>query len=167
MKIFKKRFFASLIDSFVHVSFMVACQTLLEKCIFEKYFFEIWSHYFEFYVLLIPFFFKDLSFKNASLGKKIVGIVIVDEKWQAPQRKIIVKRAIMMSTVGFCLAWKCKFIDGTPIDLFDWEREKLKTQVIDRKVFKRIKEEANRENGDTVAAMTKLYDDYLRTLYIK
>ena len=164
MKIFKKRFCACLIDSFIHGSFMVVCQTLLEKYIFEQYVFELWSNYFDF-LLLIPFFFKDLVFRNASLGKKLMGIIIVNEEWQAPQRKTIVKRAIMMSTVGFCLAWKGKIVDGTPIELFGWEREKLKTQVIDRKVLERIRAEAKRENGDVVATMTKLYDDYLRTLY--
>ena len=160
MGIFKKRFFALLIDSFIQGSFFVVCQA-----VFLKHFSELGNV--ADLILLVPFFFKDLAFRNASFGKKLMGIVVFDDRWQVPQRLILVKRTVLMSTVGFCLAWKAKFIDGSIISLFDWESQCLKTQVIERKVLKKIQEEADKQNGDRAVAMTNLYSNYLRMLYVK
>lgn len=157
MKIVKKRALAALIDSFIMGTFFVIFQELTK--LFE---FSIgnWD-----LLLLIPFFCRDFTFRNASIGKKILGIAIYDEKWQYPSLKKIFVRSIVISTAGYVIFFKFKFIDGNLIQFLDWERDKLGTRVVDKKVFKRLSQESESYGGDFSKNMTELYHEYLRNLY--
>jgi hypothetical protein len=157
MKIIKKRALAALIDSFIMGTFFVIFQELTK--LFE---FSIgnWD-----LLLLIPFFCRDFTFRNASIGKKILGIAVYDEKWKYPSLKKIFVRSIVISTAGYVIFFKFKFIDGNLIQFLDWERDKLGTRVVDKKVFKRLSQESESYGGDFSKNMTELYHEYLRNLY--
>lgn len=157
MKIIKKRALAILIDSFIMGTFFVIFQELTK--LFE---FSIgnWD-----LLLLIPFFCRDFTFRNASIGKKILGIAVYDEKWKYPSLKKIFVRSIVISTAGYVIFFKFKFIDGNLIQFLDWERDKLGTRVVDKKVFKRLSQESESYGGDFSKNMTELYHEYLRNLY--
>ena len=62
---------------------------------------------------------------------------------------------------------KSKFVDGGVISLFDWERDTLGTRVIDKRVYKELESIAKNRNGDFAKNMTELYNEYLRSLYLK
>ena len=161
MKILKKRAIAILIDCFIHGILMVS---FLEITSLSKY--TVGGSNWEL-LLFIPLLFKDALFRNASIGKKIVGIEIYDVNWDKPTLKALVKRSVFMYTAGYVLMYKLYFIDGTFIDIFDWERERLHTRVIDKKVYKELSEEAKKEGSNFSKKMSELYDAYLRDLYMK
>ena len=45
-------------------------------------------------ILFIPFFCKDLLFKNASLGKKLLGVSIYTSTWEVPGALQLIKRSV-------------------------------------------------------------------------
>lgn len=159
MKIFKKRAMAVLIDGFVLGLILVFCQQLLNK---------YWRYLGNWDLLLIfPFFLRDFVFRNASLGKKILGLAVYDNNWQPPKLSVLVKRSFLTATIGYALFWKAKFFDGNLISVFDWERERLGTRVIDKKVFRELEGIARNKEGDFSKNMTELYNEYLRGVYLK
>lgn len=113
-------------------------------------------------ILITPIFFKDLVFKNASIGKKIMGIAIYDDKWNKPNAKQIIKRSLLMMTYGFVLFWKTIFVGESKITLFDWERETLKTRVIDKKILKEFEQ---MKAKDKTVDIDQMYNQYLMSLY--
>ena len=157
MKIIKKRALAALIDSFIMGTFFVIFQELTKLFDFSIGNWDL--------LLLIPFFCRDFTFRNASIGKKILGIAVYDEKWKYPSLKKIFVRSIVISTAGYVIFFKFKFIDGNLIQFLDWERDKLGTRVVDKKVFKRLSQESESYGGDFSKNMTELYHEYLRNLY--
>ena len=160
MKIFKKRAIAILIDSFMYTPVLVMCDKLLELLGIDNI--GSWG-----LLLIIPFLFKDLIFRNASIGKKIMGIVIYDNDWKSPSIKKMLKRSALMYTIGYVLLFKHKFVDGQIIHIFDWERNVLGTRVIDKKVFKELEFIAKNQDQDFSQSMTELYNKYLRDLYFR
>jgi hypothetical protein len=72
-----------------------------------------------------------------------------------------------MLTVGYVIAYKSFFVDKDNFRIFDYEREKLGTYVIDIKVFAKLSEEAKEKTGPFEINMNKLYQDYLRSNYLK
>ncbi len=158
MKILKKRAFAILIDSFILGFMLAGFQDLFNRWGVE----DLME-----FVLITLFFFKDFLFINASIGKIIMGIRIYDNSWKRPKLLVLLKRNAFMITIGYIMWWKARFIDGNIINLFDWERDKLGTRVIDKKVFKQLSEEAKQLDGDYAKNMTNLYNSYLMNLYIK
>ena len=159
MKILKKRATAIFIDCSILVFVMAGLAEIF------KLYLPVLADWVE--LLLITLFFKDALFQNASIGKKIVGIEIYDVNWDKPTFKALVKRSVFMYTAGYVLMYKLYFIDGTFIDIFDWERERLHTRVIDKKVYKELSEEAKKEGSNFSKKMSELYDAYLRDLYMK
>lgn len=157
MKIIKKRALAILIDSFIMGTFFVIFQELTKMFEFSIGNWDL--------LLLIPFFCRDFTFRNASIGKKILGIAVYDEKWKYPSLKKIFVRSIVISTAGYVIFFKFKFIDGNLIQFLEWERDKLGTRVVDKKVFKRLSQESESHGGDFSKNMTELYHEYLRNLY--
>ena len=157
MKIIKKRSIAALIDAFIMGMILV-----LFEAVFKSFNIKIgnWD-----LLLFIPCFCRDCLFGNASIGKKILGIAIYDDKWKRPGVKKLFLRSLLMSTVGYALFLKFKFVDGSLISILDWERDKFGTRVIDKKVLKRLSEEAQKQKGDFAQNMTELYNAYLRSLY--
>ena len=159
MKILKKRAFAVCVDSFL---IGMLCESLRTSVPFFNVFEDFW-----FLLVVTLYLFKDSLFRNASLGKMIMGIRIYDNNWKRPKLLVLLKRNALMQTIGYAKWWKARFIDGNIIDLFDWERDKLGTRVIDKKVFKQLSEEAKQLDGDYVKNMTNLYNSYLMNLYMK
>ena len=74
--------------------------------------------------------FKDFLFRNASFGKKIMGLVILDDKSNVPSLKIMIKRGFLMPTLGYVIFVKSIF---TGDDFKNWELDKLKTKVVPNK----------------------------------
>ena len=160
MKILTKRAIALLIDAFVYGLIYVLCQKLLQN----------WHENLSslvYFILFVPFFFKDVIFKNASLGKKIMKIYIFNDEWQPPKAFVLVKRAFLMQTVGYVLFWRLKHFDDNMISFFDWERDSLKTRVIEKKVYIMLQKEIGIGAKDYSSKMTNRYNGYLRNLYIK
>ena len=155
MKIFKKRCFAYLIDAFIYV-FLLA---LFHEFIYTpKY--EL-THL----IFFCPFFLKDCIFKNGSIGKKLMGISVYDSAWNKPSFMLSLKRTVMSSGFGLALVWKSVFVGGSKMILFEWEKNVVKTFVIDKKVYKSLCADAKKMDGDFSENMTELYMTYLRDFY--
>ena len=159
MKVLKKRVVAVLIDSFILISVLVLLQELLS---IYKINIGNWD-----FLIVFLFFIRDFVFRNASIGKKILGLRIYYNNWKVPNFRLLLKRSIIVSTVGYVLLWKAKFVDGCVINFFDYERDKLGTRVIDKKIYNELKAEAESKEGDFSKNMTELYNSYLRNTYIK
>ncbi len=159
MKVLKKRILAEFIDTFIYEFILAIIQMKILEPLNAPDDLII--------ILFIPFFFKDIVFRNASIGKKILGIVIYDKQWRAPKCTLLFKRAAIMLTVGCVKLWKIFHFGDSYITLMDWEREKLGTVVIDKKVYKKLEAIAKEQKGIFSDNMTKLYNSYLRELYCK
>ena len=109
---------------------------------------------------------RDLLFRNASLGKKILGIVILNDDWQPPQGLALIKRSFLTITMGYVLVWRAKFVDGNFMNVFDWEREILHTRVIEKDVFENILREIRSQGTITPQKLTDRYNQYLRNIYM-
>ncbi len=123
---------------------------------------ELWD-----FIIISFIFVKDIVFRNASIGKKIMGIAIFNREWKAPGILVMIKRNLLMYTIGYALWWKAVFVDGNKMTVIDWERNTLGTTVIDIKVFKKLKAELEATGGYSDKKMTDLYNAYLRDLYLK
>ena len=159
MKILKKRAIAFIIDCFVFGLLLTAIQPGF------KFNMEIPKLFF--FLMVIPFFIRDVFFRNASLGKKILGIAVYDEEWKAPKLSLLVKRSAVLTFIGYFMIYKAKFVDGSYISLFDYERDHFKTQVVDKKVLEKLKVQAKGEDGDFNKNLTRLYKEYLMDIYMK
>ena len=159
MKILKKRAIALIVDSSLIAFVFAGIDYILGLSVLEFQFFKVL-----FYMI---FFFKDIVFKNASIGKKIMGIEIYDLEWKVPNIMKLFVRSMLINTIGIIYVWKAKFIDGSMIYLIDFERERCKTRVIDKKILEKLRKEARAMEGNENENLTKLYDEYLRSIYIK
>ena len=160
MKILQKRIYAVVIDSMILGLYYEVVRHLIYDWI------SILGSI-GFAILLSPFFFRDLVFRNASIGKKIMGISVFDSKWEKPKVSVIVKRDFWISIVSYGLLFKSMFSNGDYISIFDYEREKIGSAVIDDKIYEDLKKKAEKQNGDYAENMTKLYNEYLRSIYMK
>ena len=149
MSVLKKRAIAILIDSFILGSIIVLCDTLLQGLGASLGNFDL--------LLIALMIFKDCIFKNASIGKKIMGIAIYNIKWQPPRFGVLIRRALLMQTIGYLLFCKAMLIDRNFTQLLDWERDTFGTRVIDNKLYKKLSEEAKNMGGDYVKNMNELY----------
>jgi len=153
MKILKKRIVAFLIDGFI----LGTIYELFRRAV--NVLGITWSYWYLF--LFIVFFMRDLIFKNKSIGKKIIGIEIYDKDWKNPSGFLLFKRSCMMLGIGYFLLLKIIFISGNKMEFFEWETQNFGTRVIDKKIYRQLKEESNNSNIE----MTKLYDLYLKNCY--
>ena len=159
MKVLKKRGLAYFFD-FIFVMFIaVGIQSLANYLFDGKVQIQI--------PLIILFFIRDYLFKNASLGKIIFGLRIYTTKWEKPDFLLLLKRSFFVSTIGYVVLRKAKFVDGNMIAFFDYERDYFGTFVIDKKIYQKLKVEAESMTGDFAQNMTELYNRYLRSIYIK
>ena len=158
MDIMKKRAFALLIDGILLGIYYESIRHIL-----PDWYFKLGA--IGYALLLSVFFLKDIVFRNASIGKKIMGIQIFDGCWKNQRFTLLIKRSFMISTAGFALMWKTKFISGEKLTIFDYEREKIGTVVIDNKVYSELKSKAETMRGDYSKNMTNLYNEYLRSKY--
>lgn len=157
MKILKKRIWALVFDSAI-IGTIISSYQLLVPAFEYKIKIEI-------LLLLVLCSFKDFSFGNASIGKKIMGISIYTIHWEEPRYSRLIKRAAVMMSMGNVLYWKFKRLEGNTAAIIDWERDKLKTVVIDNEIFKKLSEEAKSLNGNYADNMTKLYAKYITEIY--
>ena len=108
--------------------------------------------------------FKDFVFKNASLGKKIMGLIILDGNWNVPDRKLMRKRGYRMMVEGFSkyAVYHVFRLDMLDADLgFEkWEFEKCGTRVVDKKVFAKLKSDCEKMSGDFKRNMDDMYHNY-------
>ena len=160
MKILKKRIIAFVIDMFTITFIVVAIYESI-----KNYF--IIPDILVIVFIFVPFFIRDVFFRNASLGKKILGIAVYDEEWKAPKLLLLVKRSAVLTFIGCFMIYKAKFVDGSYISLFDYERDHFKTQVVDKKVLEKLKVQAKGEDGDFNKNLTRLYKEYLMDIYMK
>ncbi len=158
MTIIQKRATALVIDSFLFASIIASMQLAIPYLLLDKGPLVA--------LIFIPFFFRDILFRNASLGKKIMRIAVFDNSWQLPKLLHLIKRSFLTCTVVFIMLFKYKFVDGNSIYAIDWERDNIGTRVIDLDVYQELDTEAKQLKGDYAENMTKLYNAYLRDIYI-
>ena len=158
MKIMKKRLIALLIDGFILGAFYELCRLILLDAFWE---FGILCYI----IVFSPFIFKDCIFRGSSIGKKIVGLRVFTTKWEQPSIWLLAKRTLYMSTIGYALWWRIKLRGESMMCLFDWEQRVLGTTVIDKNVFRELKEKAQDEDGDFSNNLLNLYNNYLREHY--
>ena len=121
----------------------------------------------QYIIFITPFFLKDLAFRNASVGKKIMGIEILSRDFLHPKALVLVKRAVFTTTIVYYKFLRAIFIDKNYIELFDWESSELKTIVIEKEVLKQLRTDIKQINKDESIALRELYEQYLRSIYIK
>lgn len=105
--------------------------------------------------------FKDFVFKNTSIGKRMMGLEIYDDKWEKPSLAILWKRCFWLFFVGSYLGWKAVHIDGIYSVIFQAEYSRFKTRVVEKKVIMRLKPLAITKSGFDPEKMSKLYNEYL------
>ena len=158
MKILKKRILATSIDYFVY-GFCFAL--VLES------FGVIISSEAMYAVCVIPLiFFKDCVFRNASLGKRMLGVSIYTIDWQMPTMVDLIKRLFYQYIVGSFVYLRVRF-GGNWMDYFEWEIDTTKMIVIDNKVFERLKKEIEEDGANFQTEMSKRYKAYLASIYMK
>ena len=161
MKILKKRIIAHAIDVFM-LSFGIAgIQFFLAPDLFSNGRAPLLI------LFMLPLGFRDFVFRNASIGKKIVGICVFDKDFNVPSFKTLFIRGFYGTTVEYLMFSKAMHLDGEYISLFDWERDKIGTFVIDKKVFAELSEIAKKQEGNYSKNMRDLYNEYIRHTYLK
>ena len=164
MKVLKKRTIAFMIDTFIFAFLIAGFMELLKSWNpdIEKLIITIFD-----FSLLSLFILRDLVFRNASLGKIIMGLRIYDDKWEKPSVFAIIKRSAITSFGGMAVMYKELFVNGNFISVFDLEANHAHTRVIDKKVYETIKKEIQDNPGDFANKMTEAYNSYLRDCYSK
>ncbi len=157
MKVFGKRVAALIID----ISLLVICIVAF-KCFLD--FYNVPNNNGQF-LLIFAYMAKDLLFKNASIGKRIMNIAIYNDFWRSPKPLLLVKRRFFMILDGTTTLLRIIHKKESLIKLFDWERERFGTRVIDLKVHKKLEAKAKSEDGYYSDNMTRLYNEYLSELY--
>ena len=161
MKIFQKRICAVSIDTLLFGSVFIP----IIKIMPDWYLNTLGA--FGYLIFFVPFFCRDFLFRNASLGKKLMGIAIYDNRWQKPTLSLLFKRSFLTYTVGYTKYIKSKCYSGeSAMVLFDWERDAMKTRVIDKNVFRLLQEKVGKDSKTYAEDMTRLYNEYLRNLYL-
>ena len=157
MKIFAKRVVAFVID----VSLLIVCIVAF------KYFLDYYNvpNNHGHLLLVLPYMAKDCLFGNASLGKGIMQIAIYTNYWRKPKFSQLIKRRALMLVDGSITLIRILRKKERLIRLFEWEQERLKTVIIDRKVYKRLDALAKSEDGYYSDNMTRLYNEYLNEVY--
>ena len=159
MKILKKRAIALLIDGFIW--------GVIDTVAIRPFYLLIpdgWKNLAAF-IVLCPLFFRDIVFRNASIGKKLVGIAVYDEKWECPRfGKMILRSAVMLS-LGYVWLIIITITGGDKTDVLRWETERFGTRVVSKKDLKKWREEAKSLPGDLNENTSRLYDEYLKKMY--
>ena len=152
-KLFIKRSLALLLDAFVFGAFY--------SLFVKEYALALHSYIgsFVYFLVFVPFFFKDVLFRNASIGKVIFGLVILDTNWKRPGIWTLIKRTPVMLTVGFVIFR----IKKDRSWFLEWELATLKTRVVERKIYKKLKKQAHLKHENYTIVMNDLYNDYLKT----
>ena len=160
-KLFKKRALAYLIDVFLF-AFVYE--------LFRKYIarFVLITNTWGYFVIIIPFLLRDLIFRNGSVGKKITGLIVVDNKWDIPGVGIIIKRAAITS-FGHILLYRFRLLNENwemaCLAELEWEYSRFKARVVEKKVFKALKEKTFVDGIVDIDKMNQLYEKHLYSEY--
>ena len=165
MKVFKKRVIAFIADIFLICSILVVCDEVLSS-------FFVNVSRFDIFILLFLVSFKDCIFINASLGKKIMGLRIYDSNWEKPKLFHSIKRTLATYFLAPFMIFRSYVSLNGPdyvdkLGFFNLEKNVLKSFVIDKKVYKKLKADAEGMDGNFADNMTELYMMYLRDIYSK
>lgn len=150
--------FAYLIDGFVFAFFYEAFREYL------AWFIEITDSW-GCFLVFSPFMIRDFWFRNASIGKKVLGLVVVDENWLTPRISQVIKRSILTSIFGVVLLAKLLLRNKEKKFAFlaeaEWEYTHLKVRVVEKEVYNRLKSQASINGIVNVDIMNQLYEEYL------
>ena len=160
MKILKKRILAFFIDNIIVGLALALAIEILKR-------FDIGIEKLAFLLAAFLLIFRDFIFRNASIGKKFLGLRVYDGNWEKPKASILLKRCFFSSFVGTFILFKAKFFDENSLMFFNYEKEKLNARVIDKKVYNNLKKTAELKEGTFSQNMTELYDEYLKKNYDK
>lgn len=164
MKLMGKRIAAHIIDAFLVASIVAICKLIIEKTVVNISITPDTSKYIAF-VFLPLYIFRDIVFRNASIGKKIMGLAVYDNAWQPPKILTILKRDAVMLFVGMLMLYKIFCISGGIIEFFNWEMNVLGTRVVEKKVYAEFESIAKNREGKFAENMSELYSMYLKDLY--
>lgn len=157
MKVFGKRVVALIID----ISLLVICM-LSFRYLLDKYGVPNNNGHL---LLLFVYISKDILFKNASIGKKIMNIAIYNNFWRTPKPLLLIKRRFFMILDGAIMLLKILYKKESLFKFFEWERERFGTMVVDLNVYRELESKAKSEDGYYSDNMTRLYNEYLENLY--
>ncbi len=152
-RLFLDRFIAFSIDSFLLAIIAAGVNHLL------KPFFVLNNAPLGIAIIIILYSCKDLAFRNASIGKMLMGLEIYDDKWCRPSPIILIKRFFWLNFEGTILAWKAVYVDGDYGRIFNAEYRRLKTRVVSKNTVAKLRSLATTENGLDVEKMSRLYDE--------
>ena len=113
-------------------------------------------------MMFLPYFFKDALFNGASIGKRMMRLAVYKTSWERLSFWESFKRVVLVSAVGYVVFLKSFFSEEGTLSFFDWERDCLRAVVIESAVYRRLSEKAEGREE-----MLALYNEYLRSLYIK
>ena len=99
-------------------------------------------------------FFGDLVFRNASIGKKLMGFIVVDDKWKKPSVGKLFKRKLLMYSIGWLVFIKLGF---NVKKLAIWEYDHVHTRVVEKKGYMELKKIAEQKDGAFDVNMEMLY----------
>ena len=157
MRIIKKRAVAWLIDIFLYATVFV----MLFKYVTNLFGDKATIFY---YILLIPFLAKDLVFKNCSFGKRIMGISIYKADWKKPTPAELFVRSLFTMVFSYIIFLKAITLGDGPIEVLDWELNKLKMIVVENKTYNKMKEVSLKKGGKFEKEMTIQYEQYVHSL---
>ena len=159
MNVLGKRILAVMVDCFIFGSIISCIQLFIPNFLQDSKF--------PVYLIFIPFFFRDLIFRNCGIGKKMFGLSVYDTNWKRPTPWRLIKRSFITNTVGFAKLWKIFLSkEGNKYDYFVWELNTVKMTVVEDKVFKEFEAIAKERKGKYEENMSKLYEMYLKDLYM-
>ena len=96
----------------------------------------------------------------------IMRIRIYDNEWKTPNYWTLLKRSFIISCIALDNYLLRGYLIGADIlYLYDKEKEKLGTQVIDKRVYNELCIKARSSVGYFPDVMSALYDEYLKKLY--
>lgn len=127
MKIRRKRIIAVIIDHFIVCFVLLFLDDISKATIIPSI-----PSSLDIVLVVLMLSLKDFTFRNASVGKMIMGLRIVDEKGKRPAFNVLIKRGFLMPTLGFIKFYKAFFFTEYT-DFIDWERDFFHTQVVLKK----------------------------------
>ena len=155
MNIIVKRLFAFIIDLLVLGFFIFVLKqfTVIEK------------NSLKYAALFLPLFFRDFTFKGASIGKRFMRIRIYNAQWEKPSYKQILKRTWKMLLVNFeTICEYGDFLNEGVCDAVIREYKAIGTRVVEDEVFERLSAGAKKLDGEWADNMTKLHNAYITNL---
>lgn len=156
-RLFRKRAVALLADGFVFAIFYELLRRYITVFVSIT---DSWGYF----IVFIPLILRDLCFRNCSVGKKLTGLIVVDDKWSVPSVSTVAKRSAV-ATLGHVLLFRFKVHNKSwkmaCHDELEWEYSQLNARVVEKKVFMALKEKASVNGVLDITKMDQLYEEHL------